>query len=74
MTSERAALLRRARMSAQPNVQIPEDTGTMYMRRLISELADDIERLQRNLRGRDDFIVGKDLWGEFTDSLRPADA
>lgn len=34
-----------------------------------SELMGEIERLRRLLNSRDDFIVNKGLWSEFTDSL-----
>ena len=36
---------------------------------LLDALCDAIERLEKNLHGRDNFIVGKGLWQEFVDSL-----
>ncbi len=38
-------LIQRLRVSAQPNVQIPDDTATAIHRDLMREAADEIERL-----------------------------
>ena len=37
---------------------------------LINELADEIERLQRLLDGRDEFLVEKGVFGEFVEMLQ----
>jgi hypothetical protein len=36
---------------------------------ILNRVAEEIERLTKLLNGRDDFIVSKGLWSEFTDSL-----
>lgn len=38
---------------------------------LLGEAADEIERLRKLLDGRDDFIVSKGLWMDFTGQLEP---
>ena len=36
---------------------------------LYGKLADRIENLERNLNGRDKFLVDNDLWAKFVDQL-----
>lgn len=46
MPADAFELVSRLRRMAQPNVQIPDDTGTALMREACGEAADKIEMLQ----------------------------
>jgi hypothetical protein len=40
-----------------------------YVGRIVKQCIESIESSERNLKGRDDFIVGQGLWSEFVASL-----
>jgi hypothetical protein len=49
--------------------QATVERSHFYVGRLVTQSIETIERLERNLGGRDEFLVKKGLWSEFVDQL-----
>lgn len=51
------------------DTHFPKVMDEDQLRLLLDVRNDEIERLLKNLKGRDDFLVAKGLWSEFVDQL-----
>lgn len=51
--------------------QATEERSHYYVGRIVAQAIDALHRYARNLDSRDDFIVSKGLWSEFTEQLPP---
>lgn len=49
--------------------QVTAERSYHYVGTILIKAIAEIERYDRNLKSRDDFIVSKDLWSEFVESL-----